>query len=55
MNVEDAEFWDNAGAKGVRYVFEAVKGLIARERPVPVEDQHGRVRPTELQQESSRR
>lgn len=55
VNVEDAEFWDNAGAKGVRYVFEAVKGLIARERPVPVEDQHGRVRPTELQQESSRR
>jgi general stress protein 26 len=55
VNVEDAEFWDNAGAKGVRYVFEAVKGLIAGERPSTVEGQHGRVRATELQPESSRR
>jgi general stress protein 26 len=45
--VEDAEYWDNAGAKGVRFAFEAVKGLIAGERPQPVEGQHGRVRATD--------
>jgi general stress protein 26 len=44
VTVEDAEFWDNAGAKGIRYAVEAVKGLIAGERPQQVEGTHGRVK-----------
>lgn len=54
VEVQDAEFWDNAGAKGIRYVFEAVKGLIAGERPEPVAGLHGRVRDGEALPESSR-
>jgi len=43
VNVEDAEFWDNAGGKGLRYVYEAVKAVIKGERPEPVAGAHGRV------------
>ena len=45
VNVEDAEFWDNAGGKGIRYVFEAAKALMSGERPDPVPGAHGRVKP----------
>lgn len=45
VNVEDAEFWDNAGGKGIRYVFEAAKALLSGERPDPVPGAHGRVKP----------
>ena len=45
VNVEDAEFWDNAGGKGIRYAFEAAKALIVGERPDPVPGAHGRVKP----------
>jgi general stress protein 26 len=55
VNVEDAEFWDNAGGKGIRYVFEAVKGIIKGERPDIVAGAHGRVHPDESQPTSSRR
>jgi len=44
VTVHDAEFWDNAGMKGVRYVFEAVRAYIAGEKVKDsVEGQHGRV------------
>jgi general stress protein 26 len=42
--VDDAEFWDDAGAKGVRYALEAAKAFVARKTPSPVEEQHGRVK-----------
>ena len=44
VNVEDAEFWDDAGSKGIRYAFEAVKGLLAGEPPAPPPVAHGRVK-----------
>ncbi len=44
VKVEDAEFWDNAGAKGVRYAFEAVKALVTGDTPEPVAGLHGRVK-----------
>lgn len=47
VTVEDAEFWDNAGGKGIRYVFEAAKALINGERAEPVPGAHGRVTPAE--------
>ncbi len=55
VDVDDAEFWDNAGAKGVRYVFEAMKGLISGQRPDLMAGQHGRVRGPEVQQPTSSR
>ena len=45
VNVEDAELWDNAGGKGVRYVYEALKGLLSGQRPAEAPGQHERVRP----------
>jgi len=42
--VDDAEFWDDAGAKGVRHAFEKVKALASRERPAPTPGEHGRVK-----------
>jgi hypothetical protein len=42
--IDDAEFWDDAGAKGVRYAFEAVKAFVSRTTPSSVEGQHGRVK-----------
>ena len=47
VNVQDAEFWDNAGVKGIRYVFEAVKAVIKGETPEPVPGAHGRVKSAE--------
>ena len=44
VDVEDAEFWDNGGANGIRYAFEAVKGLIKGETPDLDAGVHGRVR-----------
>jgi general stress protein 26 len=44
VSVDDAELWDNAGGKGIRYVFEAVKGVLAGERPAPVDGQHARIK-----------
>jgi general stress protein 26 len=44
VTVNDAEFWDDAGTKGLRYVFEAAKALLSKERPGHVEGLHGRVK-----------
>jgi general stress protein 26 len=47
VSVDDAELWDNAGAKGIRYVFQAVKDVLAGERPTPVDGQHARIKAPE--------
>jgi general stress protein 26 len=41
---EAAEYWDNRGMKGLRYVFEAAKAYVSGTRPQVKEgDQHGKV------------
>jgi general stress protein 26 len=47
VRVDDAELWDNAGAKGVKYVFEAVRSVLAGHRPGPVDGQHARIKAPE--------
>jgi len=45
VRIEDAEFWDNAGMNGVRYVFEAVRAVLSGEKAADsVDGQHGRVK-----------
>ena len=44
ISVDDAEFWDDAGATGVRHAFEQVKAFATRERAAPVTGDHGRVK-----------
>jgi len=46
VTVTDAEFWDTAGTKGIRYAFEAAKAVLMGETPKQVEGQHGRLDPT---------
>lgn len=41
VTVHDAEYWDNAGTKGISYAFQAAKALITKEPP---EVEHGRVK-----------
>lgn len=55
VNVDDAELWDNAGAKGVKYVFQAVKSVLAGTRPTPPEGQHARIKSSDRELASSRR
>jgi general stress protein 26 len=38
------EFWDNAGMRGLKYVFEATKAYVKGEPPKTDDDLHGRVR-----------
>jgi general stress protein 26 len=47
VDVTDAEFWDNAGTKGIRYFFEAAKAIVEHRRAETVESQHGRVKSVE--------
>src|SRR5690606_24718210 len=54
VTVNDAEYWDNAGAKGIRYVFEAAKALLRHTTPVVGEVLHGRVKPVEPEPASQR-
>lgn len=44
VTVTDAEFWDNAGTKGIRYAFEVAKGMITGEEPKAAPGQYGRVK-----------
>ena len=39
----DAEYWDNAGVKGISYVFEAAKAYISGKTPDVSEKQHGKI------------
>ena len=45
VTVTDAEYWDNAGTKGIRYAFAAAKALVTGETAAPASGQHGRVKP----------
>jgi general stress protein 26 len=44
FDAERGEFWDNAGTRGVQYVFEAAKAYLRGETPQTDRNQHGRVR-----------
>lgn len=55
VSVDDAELWDDAGAKGVKYVFEAVKSVLAGERPSHAAGQHARIKAPDREVASSRR
>jgi general stress protein 26 len=41
--VEDAEFWDSTGWKGIRYLLKAAKAYVTGEPPKVDPDQHDRV------------
>lgn len=55
VSVDDAELWDHAGARGVKYAFEAVKSVLAGARPSPLEAQHARIKAPHREVASSRR
>jgi len=38
VDAEEAEYWDNSGAKGLKYLFEAAKALITRSTPEVAQD-----------------
>ncbi|MBC7610796.1 MAG: hypothetical protein H7228_14695 [Polaromonas sp.] len=40
---EDGEYWNNAGAHGLKYAFEAVKAYVKGETPNMDEEQHAKV------------
>lgn len=42
---EEAEYWDEAGMRGIRYAFQAIKAAVTGEKlePSDVEESHGRV------------
>jgi general stress protein 26 len=44
FDAEHGEFWNNAGMRGVKYVFEAAKAYLKGETPEVDADQHGLVR-----------
>lgn len=45
VTMEEAEYWDNAGANKVKYFYEAAKALLTGTRPEANDkEQHGRVR-----------
>jgi general stress protein 26 len=42
---EFAEYWDNSGAQGIKYLFKAAKAIATRSRPEPDSvDEHGTVK-----------
>jgi general stress protein 26 len=44
VNVEEAEYWDNSGLRGIKYIFEAAKAYIKGKQPnVGDPDKHGKV------------
>jgi len=46
VTVTDAELWDHAGSKGIRYAFEAAKALVTGKTTELGEDLHARVKPS---------
>lgn len=40
---QEGEFWDNAGMQGLKFVYNAVKALVAGEKPEMDSDQHAKV------------
>jgi hypothetical protein len=43
----DAEFWDNAGSAGIKYIASAARALVTGKPPEPPGDAHGRVQSPE--------
>lgn len=43
VTVTDAEFWDTAGTKGIKYAFEVAKAAVTGSTPEIAPGQHGRV------------
>lgn len=44
FDAERGELWDNAGTRGLQFLFEAAKAYVSGETPKPNPDQHRRVR-----------
>ncbi len=40
----EAEYWDNAGTKGLKYLFEAARAYVKGEKPATTSDQNAKVR-----------
>ncbi|MFO0741623.1 MAG: pyridoxamine 5'-phosphate oxidase family protein [Labilithrix sp.] len=47
VTVTDAELWDMAGAKGIRYAFEVVRPVLTGDTPDITGGQHGRLDPSQ--------
>ena len=43
FSAEDGEYWDNAGAQGLKYAFEAAKAYVTGEQPKSDQKQHAKV------------
>lgn len=43
FDAEHAEYWDNAGAQGLKYAFKAAAAYMSGDRPQPDGKQHGHV------------
>ncbi len=43
LEAREGEFWDNTGAKGLRYLFEGAKAVLQGTRPETDQDQHAKV------------
>ena len=43
VHPKSAEFWDNSGGKGMKYLFEGAKAVLQGHKPEIGEDQHGKV------------
>lgn len=43
FSAQDGEYWDNAGAQGLKFAFEAAKAYIKGDRPKEDEKQHAKV------------
>ena len=43
FSAEDGEYWDNAGAQGLKYAFEAAKAYVKGEQPQSDQKQHAKV------------
>lgn len=44
VRAERAEYWDNSGAEGIRYLYEATKAYLSGTRPnIKEGEQHGKV------------
>jgi general stress protein 26 len=54
VTVHDAEFWDGAGTKGMRYVFEAARALFRHTTPNVADVLHGRVETSDTGEPLSR-
>jgi general stress protein 26 len=44
FDADRGEFWDNAGARGLQFLFEAAKAYVSGEQPKTDPEQHQRVR-----------